>query len=181
MTTADGEGGAPDFEDFYRSGRDACLRAVLAATLDVDHAEECTAEAFARALQHWPQVRRHPAPEAWVVRTATNLHRDRYRRWRRLRRLLPALATADVAAAPELAVDPGLMAALRRLPRRQREVIALRVLIGLSGQETATTLGISTGSVGVHLHRGLATLRSHLAPRAAGDPLPTNTYQEALP
>lgn len=182
MTTVDPDDDDDGFAAFYRGAKDGCLRAVLATTLDADHAEECTAEAFARALQRWDRVRRHPAPAAWVVRTAVNVHRDRHRRRRLLRRLLPVLAAPEAVEPVSPAVDPQVMAALRALPARQREVVALRVLVGLSGGETAEALGISAGSVGVHLSRGLAALRRHLAP-PPGTTVPpaTPTCLEVLP
>lgn len=52
-----------------------------------------------------------------------------------------------------------LVEGLRRLPRRQREVVALRYLADVSEAETARLLGCSTGTVKTHAHRGLAALR----------------------
>jgi RNA polymerase sigma factor (sigma-70 family) len=51
---------------------------------------------------------------------------------------------------------------LRALPVRQREVLTLRYYLDLSEAEIAATLGISTGSVKTHAHRGLATLATRL-------------------
>jgi len=59
-----------------------------------------------------------------------------------------------------------LVQALRRLPRRQREAVALRYLVDLPDREVAAALGVSVGSVKVHLHRGLASLRSSLGSNA---------------
>jgi RNA polymerase sigma factor (sigma-70 family) len=56
-------------------------------------------------------------------------------------------------------VDSSLVTALRRLPSRQREVIVLRLLLDLDTATTAQTLGMPAGTVGSHLHRGLAALR----------------------
>src|SRR5215831_8308846 len=88
-----------DFAEFYAASRDDCLRAVLAITGDWETAEDVVAEAFARAWASWGRVGRHPAPRAWVVRTALNL---RTSSWRRRRREVPSgediLAT--VAGAP---------------------------------------------------------------------------------
>lgn len=49
-------------------------------------------------------------------------------------------------------------AALDGLPRRQRECVVLRYLLDCSTEETAQILGVSTGTVKTHLHRGLARL-----------------------
>ncbi len=53
-----------------------------------------------------------------------------------------------------------LVAALRQLPVRQREVVTLRLLLDLDTGTTATLLGIAPGTVGAHLHKAVATLRS---------------------
>lgn len=55
-----------------------------------------------------------------------------------------------------------LVAAMRSLPRRQRQAVALRYLTGLPHEEVATALGISASSASTHLKRGLATLRLRL-------------------
>ena len=55
-----------------------------------------------------------------------------------------------------------VLAALRTLPDRQREVLALRYYLDLSEAEIAVTLGISPGSVKTHAHRGLAALTDRL-------------------
>jgi RNA polymerase sigma factor (sigma-70 family) len=52
-----------------------------------------------------------------------------------------------------------LVAAMRRLPRRQREVLACRYVLELSVAETAELLDITQGSVKTHTHRGLQALQ----------------------
>ncbi|GGN84727.1 RNA polymerase sigma24 factor [Streptomyces albiflavescens] len=155
-----------EFEEFYRCGRDVCMRAVLAAVGDRQLAEDLVAEAFARAWAAWPRVRRHPAPRAWIVRTALN---TRISWWRR-RRYEVALGDHDTqdgqdrqdAEAGGSGLDPALLAVLRQLPLRQREVIALRVFLDLDTATTAKTLGIAPGTVTAHLSRAVGTLRGHL-------------------
>lgn len=147
-----------EFEVFYLTAKDPCFRALLATVGSASEADDLLAEAFTRALAKWSDVRTHPRPEAWVVRTALNLHRDRWRRSRRQQRLM---AGRDPVAYVD-AVDGALVAALGELPERQREVVALRVLLDLSAEHTAEVLGIEPGTVGTHLRRGLAALRSAL-------------------
>ena len=55
-----------------------------------------------------------------------------------------------------------LVAALRSLPRRQRQAVALRYLSGLREEEVARALGVSPSTANTHLQRGLAALRRHL-------------------
>jgi RNA polymerase sigma-70 factor (ECF subfamily) len=122
-------------------------------------AEDLVAEAFARAWASWPKVSRHPAPQAWVVRTALNANISR---WRRARRET-SLAGHDRASLDCIDdLDRDLLARLRCLPRRQREVIALRVFLDLDVARTAAALGIAPGTVTGHMARAAATLRTQL-------------------
>jgi RNA polymerase sigma-70 factor (sigma-E family) len=149
------------FVDFYRQSRDGCLRAVMVSTGDRHLAEELVAEAFARAWASWPKVSRHPAPAAWVVRTAQNA---RISWWRKRRREFP-LEGHDIAAPIETAgVDALVMNALRRLPARQREVVVLRIFLDLDTETTARALGIAPGTVTAHMSRAINVLRRELAP-----------------
>jgi len=62
----------------------------------------------------------------------------------------------------ELGVDADVLRAVRELPDRQRMVVALRILLELSTEETAAQLGIAPGTVTAHLHRALSSLRVRL-------------------
>jgi RNA polymerase sigma-70 factor (sigma-E family) len=157
-----------EFAEFYAATRDDCLRIVLISAGDQQLAEDLVAEAFSRAWMSWRKVRDHPAPQAWVVRTALNTRVS----WWRGRRREVALDGHDLAAGPSQppVLDDALVSALRRLPVRQREVIALRLLLDLDTETTARVLGISAGTVGAHLHRALAALRGALGPPMARGP-----------
>ncbi len=85
-----------------------------------------------------------------------------------------ALPTADVPDGPDDRPGPEEMALayleaervralLARLPAQQRELVALRVLFGLSAEETGRALGMSPGAVRVAQHRALARLRMLVA------------------
>jgi RNA polymerase sigma factor (sigma-70 family) len=156
----------PDFAEFYRAAKDECLFAVLMSVGDRDTAQDLVAEAFARAWASWPTVSAHPAPAAWVVRTALNAGVSR---WRRRRREVPVPDLAVVADRPAGdaaggSLDPRIVAALSRLPVRQRQVVALRLFLDLDTERTARVLGIAPGTVQAHLGRAMASLRSVLIP-----------------
>jgi RNA polymerase sigma-70 factor (ECF subfamily) len=158
-----------DFAEFYAGSRDDCLRTVLATVRDVDKAQDLVAEAFARAWASWRKVSRHPAPRAWVVRTALNLSVSS---WRRQRRELPLTDHDAPACGPASnGVDTELTAVLQRLPARQRQVVALRIFLDLDTTQTAELLGIAPGTVTAHLTRALTALRAEFAAYAReGDP-----------
>jgi RNA polymerase sigma factor (sigma-70 family) len=150
------------FAEFFAASWDPCLRAVAASTGNLTLAEDQTAEAFARAWASWPKVSRHPAPRAWIVRAALNAGAS----WWHRRSKETALASPDVAAADSerIGLDSALLTALRRLPARQREVIALRVFLDLDVETTARQLGIAPGTVRAHLSRAMTALRGELTP-----------------
>jgi DNA-directed RNA polymerase specialized sigma24 family protein len=150
-----------EFQEFYQASRDVCLRAVLASVGDRQLAEDLVAEAFTRAWMSWHSVSRHPAPRAWIVRTALNTRVSWWRRRRREVALDGGHEVADTTAGGP-GLDPTLLTALRRLPQRQREVIAFRVFLDLDTRTTAKVLGIAPGTVTAHLSRAVTTLRDHL-------------------
>lgn len=67
----------------------------------------------------------------------------------------------SLAAWQPAGVDDALASAVRALAR-QREVIVLRVFFDLDTEATAALLGVSPGTVGVHLHRALGALRTQI-------------------
>jgi RNA polymerase sigma-70 factor (sigma-E family) len=154
-----------EFAEFYAATRDDCLRVVLLTAGDRLLAEDLVAEAYTRAWLSWRKVRALDQPRAWVVRTALN---TRISWWRRRRREVGLDGVDGVspagrdAAVESSSLDTDLVAALRRLPVRQREVVALRLLLDLDTAATAEALGLTAGTVGSHLHRGLAALRRDL-------------------
>lgn len=132
---------------------------------DLAEAEDVVQEAFARAVGR-AGFERLDNPEAWLRTVAVNVARTRHRR-----RRLGALLTARSAAGDDAPLGAGdtddrltLMAALARLPRPQREAIALHHLADLSVAEVARTLGVPDGTVKARLSRGRAALAVLLQP-----------------
>lgn len=164
------------FGDAFEDLAEVAHRVAFRLLGDRSEAEEVAQEALVRAYLRWRRVA--PYAEAWVARVATNLALDQHRRRARQRR--PAThrpPSADGADPSGGLVDRlDLVAGLRRLPRRQREVVALRYLADVSEAETARLLGCTTGTVKTHAHRGLAALRLGLTPPegapAPADPAP---------
>ena len=150
-------GRAESFERFFAATKDDVFRSLLVITRDPALADDGVAEAFTRAFERWSDVSVHPAPKAWVARTALNYVRSDRRRFRWFTADVP-----DVPGTETPAPDPQLVARVLRLPRRQREVIALRILLDLSEQRTAELLGIASGTVGAHLSKALSRLEREL-------------------
>lgn len=151
-----------DFNRFFREAKDRVLKTVIVSTGNQHDAEDCVAEAFRRALESWNQLSQLDSPASWVVRVAINLHKDRQRKHFMSIKHYRDLVRPDWVDPQYSPIDPKLVAAINRLPERQRQVLAYRVLLELSPQETAKELSINVATVGVHLHRALQVLRQNM-------------------
>jgi RNA polymerase sigma-70 factor (sigma-E family) len=135
-------------------------------------AEEIVQEAFVRTYAGWRRVRDPRDPGPYLRQTVVNLARTGLRRRlveRRYRdRAEVALAPSETTTArPDEAAatrdrDERLAVAVRGLPRRQREAVALRYFEHLSTAETAAAMGCSDGAVKGYLNRALTTLRAQV-------------------
>src|SRR4051794_31371189 len=144
-----------------RGGFDAAFRTLFVRAFavalrvlgDRAEAEDVAAETMARTLVAWRRIGDCGYVDAWVARVAANVAVDAARRRARLQGATAALS----AAVPLRAVldDDGngddsirrlvVADALARLPRRQREVLALRYFTDLSEADIAQVLSISPG------------------------------------
>jgi len=146
---------AADFEDAYDSMWRSAYRAAYRLLGERAAAEDIAGEALARAYSRWSSVSGHA--DAWVVTVATNLALDLGRKRARAANRRFELIEEGTVDQVEIRMD--LQDALRTLPRRQREVVALRFLNDMSEQATAAALAITIGTVKTHASRGLARLR----------------------
>jgi RNA polymerase sigma-70 factor (sigma-E family) len=144
-----------DFDTFFRAVLPRAIGVARRITGDRATAEDVAVEALAKAHLRWHRVAQLPWREAWVLRVAS---REALRHLPKEFSLAAVPVTED--ASDLVALRMALIAALRRLPARQREAIALRYLCDLSESDVAHALGVSTGTVKAHLHRGITTLRT---------------------
>lgn len=121
---------------------------------DWAEAEDLVQDALVRCQRRWSRISRDD-PHAYVRRAVVNGTHN----WRRARRLEVPLPEA-LEAAPGTSDDRvTLVAALRRIPLPQREVLVLRYFEQLSESEIASHLGVAPGTVKSRAARGLAALR----------------------
>jgi len=153
-------GSAEDYEAFFRRVFPRAVGLALRISGDRPSAEDAALEALAKAHVRWRKIGGARWREAWVMRVTVN------EAIRHLPRPGPLAPPPPAHADPTDAVvlRQTLSAALQSLPKRQREVIVLRYLVGLSEPEVATALGLSLGTVKTHLRRGLARLRITVGP-----------------
>ena len=126
-------------------------------------AEEIVQDAFERVIRRWDRLRDIDAIEAYLRRCVVNGCHDRIRR-RAVRRAAPADIAMTALSAEDRALltdrQQRLLATVRQLPARQRDVLLLRYFAELSEAEVAAALGISKGTVKSSAHKGLGALRS---------------------
>ncbi|MST34613.1 sigma-70 family RNA polymerase sigma factor [Acidimicrobiaceae bacterium USS-CC1] len=133
----------------------ARARRAAAAVVGAGPAEDVASEAVVRALVRWGRVQEYA--ERWVVVVASNLAVDLLRRQR-----VPVVAAGVMRFEDEVVERVDVEGLVRRLPARQRQVVALRYLAGCSEAEVAETLGVSLETVRTHLKRARRELRSSM-------------------
>jgi RNA polymerase sigma-70 factor, ECF subfamily len=138
----------------------------LATVLSGDSSvgEDLAQDAFAAAYRRWDRIREYDSPEAWVRRVVANRAASAARR--RTRELVALVRLGSRRPAEPEAVDLGdteFWDALRELPRRQAQCLALCYLEDRSVDDIARTLGIAESTVRVHLHQGRRELARQLA------------------
>jgi RNA polymerase sigma-70 factor (sigma-E family) len=152
----------PDgFRDFVEARSSALLRSGWLLTGDWPSAEDLVQTALAAAWPRWASLRRQDAPELYVRKIMVNT----FLRWRKRRwngeiatgTLPEAAANGDVFA--QVDARQSLLAALDRLPARQRAVVVLRYFADQTEAQTAAAMGCSVGAVKSHAAKALARLR----------------------
>jgi RNA polymerase sigma-70 factor (sigma-E family) len=152
----------PDgFRPFVEARSSALLRAGWLLTGDWAAAEDLVQTALAAAWPKWDSLRRQDAPELYVRKIMVNTFlRWRQRRWNgevATGKLPETAAYGDVYALVD--ARQSLLAALDRLPPRQRAVVVLRYFADQTESQTAEAMGCSVGAVKSHAAKALARLR----------------------
>lgn len=154
-------------ERLFRAQRLAMVRLAVLLVDDRESAEDIVQEAFAALHRHWATLSTDGSALAYLRACVVNGARSALRR-RRTARLFalrgdPSLPAAAADQRVLLAEDQRqVIAALRRLPQRQREVIVLRYWSELTEPQIAALLRISVGSVKSAASRGRAAIAAHL-------------------
>lgn len=147
------------FEALYRRHRDFVLRVAARYAGDEALALDAAQETFVYLLKKLPTLTLSGRLSTYLYPIARSTAVTLRRRRGHLRFTTdPAPATpAPLAPTPDL--DATLRAAVEGLPEDQREVLLLRVLEGLSVEETAAAVGVPPGTVKSRLYHALAKLR----------------------
>lgn len=152
------------FDVFYKRERRAMVALAYAAGGSRLAAEDIAHEAFLDAYRRWDEVGRMDNPGTWVRRVVINRSVSEIRRRVSASRLVSRLwGRTDRVELPAVSAEAEhVWAAVRRLPRRQRQVVGLRYVDELSLSEIGEVLGCSKESVNTHLRRARASLAQRL-------------------
>jgi RNA polymerase sigma-70 factor (ECF subfamily) len=158
---------APSFAAVAEELLDDVYGYLLYLTKNWALAEDLTNQTFESAFRRWRRFDPHRGtPRAWLLAIARTTALDWFRaEARRLRREERAGA-GDLREEREQALgegfSPALEEGLRSLTAGEREVIALRIVLELDGEETARLLGITPTAVSTRLHRALGKLEERM-------------------
>ncbi|THV14841.1 SigE family RNA polymerase sigma factor [Nocardioides caeni] len=152
-----------EFTEFVVSRRVRLHRTAYLMCGDPHRAEDIVQQALAKLYVSWPRVRRAESVDAYARRSVLNAFLDDGARSSRRE---VAAEIEDRAQPDRLSHEDAdaLWDALRELPPGQRRVVVLRHYWGLSVEETAADLGISTGTVKSQTAAALTRLRGALVP-----------------
>jgi RNA polymerase sigma-70 factor (ECF subfamily) len=148
----------------YDTYRDRVARFATGRLGDAEKAEDVTSETFEAVCRHLGSYRPGTDFEAWLFTIAHRRVADHFRRRYRRNEVGLDETVQPVVGGPEEAVLAAerraeVAEAFRRLRGDQQEVLALRVLGGLSAAQVGEVLGKSEGAVRVAQHRALRSLR----------------------
>jgi RNA polymerase sigma-70 factor, ECF subfamily len=151
------------FDAFYQCERSALLAMALLVSGDPSRAEDLVHDVFEAVYRDWERVAQRENPSAWVRRMLLNKSVSAFRRSRAEVRALTRFRVDTRVHFPNVTGDLERMwLEVRRLPKRQFQVVALRYVGDLSLGEIASVLGCSYESVRTHMRRARITLAKRL-------------------
>ena len=151
------------------------LRSIRRVLRDPDAAQDALQDALVRIWGCREVVRRHPHPEALLLRIGLNAALDVVRREGRRRETKGGVALEEHAAAtgpgPEASLadrerGEAILAAIARLPHQQALAVLTRIVQEQPYWEVAQVLGCSAVTARIHVMRGRSRLCRLLAPWA---------------
>lgn len=136
-------------------------RYALALTGSHEDTQEIASDVFARALERWTTVPEPPLP--WLLVVARRLATDRWRRARRLARILRSGRLQPTVDGDEQRAEfwAWFQVISALLTARQREALVLRYRRDLTDDQIAEVMGLSASGVRSLVARALEVLRSH--------------------
>ena len=169
-------GEAAAHEEIVHRYQQVAFRTAYVVTGSAADAEDAAQEGFVKAFRALDRFRIGEDLRPWLLRIVANEARNRVRSSGRRHqlelRLTEGFRPGDAAPSPEavaVASDERrrLLKMVNALSEEDRQVIASRYFLELSGEETAAVLGIPEGTVKSRLSRALARLRARVEEAAS--------------
>jgi len=146
------------FEAFYRREIRAIVGLAYVLSGSRRAAEDLAQEAFLSAFRHWDRIGAFDNPGAWVRRVVSNRAVSLYRRKAAEARAMLRMGGEDYTVSEPDAEAIHLWNEIRRLPRRQSQVMALRYYDQLPIADIALILERSETTVKTHIQRAKKAL-----------------------
>ena len=148
------------FTDVAEQHLDDVFGYLLYLTRDRAAADDLAGATFEKALRHWSRFDpRRGTARTWLLGIARTTALDSFRADSRRRKREEAAAEPEARDADFVeGLSPALQTALATLSAGEREVLALRIVLELDGDQTARLLGISPTAVSTRLSRALTKL-----------------------
>ena len=153
---------APSFDELYRREYSTLVGLGYVLTGSTAVAEDLVQHACTEAHRQWDKIGGYDQPGAWVRRVIVNKSTSRFRRLRSETKALTRIASRRVEVVEPNERSLEVWAAVRKLPTRQAQAIALLYWEDMSIAGIADVLGCSPQTVKTHLKRGRATLGREL-------------------
>jgi len=151
-----------DFTDFYARELRPVIGLAYVLSGSRSGSEDLAQDAFMKAYTRWNQVGSCANPGAWVRKVVSNSAVSGFRRRAAETKALVKFGNTGYVA-PEMSPDAmETWAAVRQLPKRQAQVIALRYYDGMSIADISSILNCSPNTVKTHLQRAKHTLSAQL-------------------
>jgi RNA polymerase sigma factor (sigma-70 family) len=153
----------PPFEQVLdRYGADVWRFA--AAQAGLAYADDIFQETMLAALAGYPQLRKPDAVKSWLFRIAARKAVDAARTRSRVPVPVADIDPSAATAAPPEVPEEELWAQVRALPPKQRQAVALRIVLDLPYDEIAAAMATSVAAARRNVHEALKTLRMEVAP-----------------
>ena len=156
---SEADGIVESFDEFYRRERRSVVGLAFVLSGSRVAADDLTQEAFVAAYRKWDVVGTYRDPGAWVRRVVSNASVSRWRRAKSEAKAVLLLGAGRQHVVPEVSPDVyDVWDAVRALPKRQAQCVALHYKDSRSVAEIAEILDCSEGTVKTHLSRGREAL-----------------------
>ena len=155
------------FTSFVQRHQDRIYRLACAKLYSPNDAVDAAQETFLRAYKGFGRFRFKAEPFTWLYKTLENVCNEFNRRLVRDKKLSQQLY--DQTPSDETVPDGGesihmqqVKQLTHQLPKRQQEVVLLRIFEGMSVEETAKTIKCRPGTIKAHLHKAINNLQQYI-------------------